>query len=238
LSERQVFDMAFVDLRLGVDNGLDLIPALLAVCPWLQIVVITAYVSVETAVEAMRRGAVDYLPKPFTPDQVELATARAAKVCGMERRIVSLQDDLQRLHPEERFESRHPEVRRVLELARQVAGSEAVVLLRGPNGTGKSVLAKALHQWSRRSERSFGVVSCPALSAELLESELFGHVKGAFTGALRDNPGSVAACEVGTLFLDEVGDISAASPTRRRAFCARIPGRVICASCGTWSSGR
>jgi NtrC-family two-component system response regulator AlgB len=98
-------------------------------------------------------------------------------------------------------------MQRAIELARQVAGSEAAVLLRGESGTGKTVLAKAIHEWSRRASKPLGVVSCPTLSPELLESELFGHVKGAFTGALRDNPGRVAACEGGTLFLDEIGDL-------------------------------
>jgi NtrC-family two-component system response regulator AlgB len=204
---RQVFDLAFVDLRLGTESGLDLILALLGISPWLKLVVITAYASIDTAVEAMRRGAADYLAKPFTPDQVRLVTERAAALRGMEQRIASLKEDLARLHPETTFSSQHPGMQRALALARQAAASEAVVLLRGSSGTGKTVIARAMHGWSRRADKPFATVSCPTLSAELLESELFGHVQGAFTGAMRDQPGRVAACEGGTLFLDEVGDL-------------------------------
>jgi len=206
-SDRHAFDLAFVDLRLGTENGLDLVSALQSIAPWTKIVVITAYASIDTAVEAMRRGATDYIPKPFTPQQVALVTDRVATVRAMEQRIAILKEDLGRLHPEVSFASQHPGMQQALAIARQAAPSEAVVLLRGPSGTGKTVLARAIHGWSRRAHKPFGTVSCPTLSPELLESELFGHVKGAFTGALRDNPGRVAVCEGGTLFLDEIGDL-------------------------------
>ncbi|MCU0592455.1 MAG: sigma-54 dependent transcriptional regulator [Desulfobacterales bacterium] len=198
---------AFVDLRLGTESGMNLISALRAACPWLKIVVITAYASVDTAVEAIRRGATDYIPKPFKPDQVALVTERIATLHAMEQRISRLQEDLERVHPEILFKSHHSGMQRAIELARQVAPSEAVLMLRGPSGTGKSVLAHAIHAWSQRASKPLGIISCPTLSPELLESELFGHVKGAFTGALRDNPGRVAACEGGTLFLDEIGEL-------------------------------
>lgn len=202
---RQPFDLAFVDLRLGTGTGLDLIPKLLGQSPWLQIVVITAYASYETAVEATKAGATDYLAKPFTPAQVRLAVERAAKVRALQRKIVSASSDEedQTVH----LESQSAVMRRAVEMAHQVADSEATILMRGESGTGKGVLARAIHRWSARAEAAFSVVSCPALSPQLLESELFGHVKGAFTGAIRDNPGRIALSAGGTLFLDEIGDL-------------------------------
>ncbi len=204
---RRVFDLAFVDLRLGTEDGLDLIPVLLAACPWIKIVVVTAYASIETAVEAMKRGAADYIPKPFTPEQVDIVTERTASVRSMERRIKALEEDINKLSPGISFESGHPGMQRALELARMAAPSEAAVMIKGPSGTGKTVLARAIHGWSKRADKPFGVISCPMLGPELLESELFGHARGAFTGAVSYNPGRIAACEGGTLFLDEIGDL-------------------------------
>jgi NtrC-family two-component system response regulator AlgB len=204
---RRSFDLAFVDLRLGTDDGLDLIPLLLTASPWLKVIVITAYASIDTAVEAMRRGATDYIPKPFTPAQIDLAVRKVFQVRSLEQKVAALQEDLVRQHPEIDFESKNPQMQKAVKLARQAAASEANLLLTGESGTGKTVLARAIHSWSSRADRPFNIVSCPSIPSELLESELFGHVKGAFTGAVRDNPGRIAASDGGTLLLDEVADL-------------------------------
>ena len=206
-ASRRFFDMALVDLRLGTESGLELIPPLLTNCPWLKIVVITAYASIDTAVEAMRQGAFDYLPKPFAPDQLMLLIRKIAEVRALEQRVAALQEALSEAAPEADLNSRSVAMQKTLALAQKVADSEATLLIRGESGTGKTLLARAIHAWGRRATRNFSVISCPSLSAELLESELFGHVKGAFTGALRDHMGRLAACEGGTLFLDEIGDL-------------------------------
>jgi NtrC-family two-component system response regulator AlgB len=205
LAERRPLDIAFVDLRLGTETGLDLIPRLLEQSPLLGIVVITAYATIETAVEAMRRGAADYLPKPFTPDQLRLALNRVVRLRGLEQRVAGLQSELNQNGID--LNAQNPAMKRAVDLARQVAPTEATVLIRGESGTGKGVIARAIHSWSDRSDKIFSTVSCPSLSPELLESELFGHVKGAFTNAIRDNPGRISASEGGTLFLDEIGDL-------------------------------
>jgi two-component system, NtrC family, response regulator AlgB len=207
-AKRRSFDVAFVDLRLGEEDGMDLISLLGSASSWTKVVVITAYASIETAVEAMRRGAADYIAKPFTPDQVRLLTRRLGRIRELETRIAALQEDVQRLGPETQLQSRNSGMQRVMEMAKKAAPSEATVLLRGESGTGKSVFARAIHRWSLRAAKPMTVVACPAVPAELLESELFGHAKGAFTGAVRDNPGRIAACEGGTLFLDEIGNMA------------------------------
>jgi NtrC-family two-component system response regulator AlgB len=202
------FDLAFVDLKLGNADGLELIPVLLSDSPWMKIVVITAHASIESAVEAMKRGATDYIAKPFTPDQVRLMAKRIAHIRELESEVAGLKDDIRRTRPEIHLQSNNPTMQRTLETAKTAASSEAIILLQGESGTGKSVLARAIHNWSARAAKPMVVVSCPALPNELLESELFGHVRGAFTGAVKDSPGRIATCEGGTLFLDEIGDLA------------------------------
>ncbi len=207
-ARRRSFDLAFVDLKLGDENGMKLIPVLLSDSPWIKIAVITAYATIKSAVEAMRRGATDYIAKPFTPDQVKLVTRRIGKIRELETEIAAIREDMQRIGPEDRLESKNAGMQRVIETTKKAALSEAIVLLCGESGTGKSVFARAVHHWSSRKAKPMALVACPALPADLLESELFGHIKGAFTGAVRDNPGRISACEGGTLFLDEIGDMA------------------------------
>ncbi len=207
LLEQRPFDLAFLDLRLGRESGLDLLPRLLESQPGLGVVVVTAYAAVATAVEAMRRGAFDYLPKPFTPDQLRIILDRFRLVQGLRRQVAGLEEQVRQAVPEVDLQTCEPIVQTALDLADRVAASEATVLLRGESGTGKGVLARVIHERSPRASRPFVTVNCPSLSAELLESDLFGHVRGAFTGAVRDSEGKVAAADKGTLFLDEIGDL-------------------------------
>ena len=203
-------DVAFVDLRLGDSSGLDLLEPMLARSPRLVFVMITAYAGVDTAVESMRRGAFDYLPKPFTPSQIRAVMERVARVRGLQNQVANLENRVQNEVPEAVLDGDDPGMNKILDMARKVAGFETSILLRGENGTGKGVLARTIHGWSRRGDGPFVTVNCPGLSAELLESDLFGHVRGAFTGAVRDTVGKVASAEGGTLFLDELGDLPTA----------------------------
>jgi NtrC-family two-component system response regulator AlgB len=205
--ERQRFDVALVDLRLGGDSGLDVLEEILRRSPRTSVVIITAHGTIDTAVEAMRRGAFDYLPKPFTPAQVRAVLERLDRLRNLQNRVDDLEHQLAGEIPEISMDSEDARVRAVLEQGRRVAATEAVVLIRGESGTGKGVLARAIHASSKRARAPFVTVSCPSLSAELLESELFGHARGAFTGAVNETEGKVAAAEGGTLFLDEIGDL-------------------------------
>ncbi|SHO53044.1 sigma-54-dependent transcriptional regulator [Desulfopila aestuarii] len=207
-AKRRPFDIAFIDLRLENENGMDLIPPLLAESPWLKVVAITANATIETAVEAMRRGAADYIEKPFTSAQVRLLTRTLGHIRDLENEITVLKEDRRRFAPESLLQSNNPKMQRIIETLHKAAASEAIILLRGESGTGKSVFARTIHNCSPRAKKPIMIVSCPAVPSELLESELFGHAKGAFTGAVRENPGRIAACEGGTLFLDEIGDMA------------------------------
>jgi NtrC-family two-component system response regulator AlgB len=206
----RAFDVAFLDLRLGDTNGLDLLPDLLAGRPGLAVVIVTAHATIDTAVEAIRRGAADYLPKPFTPAQIRHAVEQVADRQRLARRLADLEQQLKDAAPDVDLDSTAPAMRAALDMVPPVSVADATVLLRGENGTGKGVFARLLHAGSARRERPFVVVNCPTLSADLLASELFGHVRGAFTDAVRDQPGRVEAAAGGTLFLDEIGEVSPA----------------------------
>jgi NtrC-family two-component system response regulator AlgB len=205
--ERSRFEVAFVDLRLGGDSGLDLMETCQRLAPRMAAVIITAHGTIGNAVDAMRRGAFDYVPKPFTPAQVRAVLERVERLMNLQNRLDDLEEQIAREIPEVSLESDDPQVRLVLEQGRAVATTDAVVLIRGESGTGKGVFARAIHAWSRRARAPFVMISCPSLSAELLESALFGHARGSFTGAVADTEGKVAAAEGGTLFLDEIGDL-------------------------------
>jgi NtrC-family two-component system response regulator AlgB len=201
------FDLAFLDLRLGAEDGLAVLSDLLAESPHLEVVLVSAYGTIDTAVEAMRRGASDYLGKPFTPAQVRSLVERLGQKLRMQHRLDDLEARLADVRPDARVETGSKQMRAALDLVAKAAAHDAPILFLGESGTGKGVIARALHAASPRRDRPFVVVNCPTLSEELLASELFGHAKGAFTGAVRDQEGRVETAEGGTLFLDEIAEI-------------------------------
>jgi two-component system, NtrC family, response regulator AlgB len=205
LTKAEVFDLALVDLRLGGDSGIDLIGELADHSPWLRIAVITAHGSIETAVEAIRRSAVDYLTKPVSPTRLEGMIRQISTVRDLERDLETLREERDRAAPPPKLRAADPKMLEVYDTARRAAESNATILIRGESGTGKGVLARAIHGWSPRKGAPFATVAAPSLSRELLESELFGHVKGAFTGAVRSRAGRIATTRGGTFFLDEIG---------------------------------
>lgn len=202
---REVFDVCFLDLRLGDESGIDLLPQLRSAAPWMRVVVATAHSSIDAAVEAMRAGAEDFLVKPCSPEQLRFVAARQMEARRIQARLESLEGERSgAVQPV--LDSAAPAMAQVLDEARRVAETDAPVLLLGESGTGKGLMAQALHAWSHRSSGSLVTINCPSLSADLLESELFGHAKGAFTGASESTQGRVALADGGTLFLDEIGD--------------------------------
>jgi two-component system, NtrC family, response regulator AlgB len=203
----EIYDLIFLDLRIGDEDGLDVLREIRRSPSPPPIVVFTAYASIETAVGAMQAGASDYLAKPFTPEQIRHVIARIGKAAAMERRIETLEGVMAGTSPRAEFSSDDPRVAQVYDVLTRAARSPASLLILGESGTGKSLAARAVHDRSHLADGPFVTVSCPSLSRELLESELFGHMKGAFTGAVKDTWGKVAAARGGTLFLDEIGEL-------------------------------
>ena len=204
------FDAVLLDLNLGRENGLDVLTQIQKANPQIPIVMFTAQGSVKTAVEAMRRGAADYLEKPFQREQFLTVLARLQRLRQMGQRIERLEQeatDIKSHSVEPIFDFTTPVMREAMDVFLRAAKTPASILILGQSGTGKSVIARTIHQNSHLADQPFVTVSCPSLSKELLESELFGHVRGSFTGSIKDHWGKVKAAEGGTLFLDEIGDL-------------------------------
>ena len=205
VADAEPIELVFSDVRMAGMDGMTLLRELRRRRPDAVVVLMTAYATIPGAVEAMREGAFHYLVKPFGLDEAGLLVERALEVAGLRRDNRELRrviDDPPLL------DSRAEGMRRALDTARRAADSDVTVLLLGESGTGKNVLARAIHAWSARRVAPFVTVACTTLAEHLLESELFGHVKGAFTGAWKDKPGRLEAAAGGTIFLDEIGELA------------------------------
>jgi DNA-binding NtrC family response regulator len=202
------------DLRLGGDSGMDLLDAALALPEPPVAIMMTAYGSVDTAVEAMRRGAWHFVTKPLNLDEVEMLLKRALRNRTLETENQQLVQQVKKSHKLDRLIGKSTAIGRVSELVQQVAPTRATVLIEGESGTGKEVVAHTLHHLSGRPAAKMVIVHCAALSPQLLESELFGHEKGAFTGASQRRIGRFEQADGGTLFLDEIGEIDASTQVK------------------------
>jgi len=207
LVETQPVDVVLCDLRMPGMDGLELLPQLARKLPGVPVLLMSAYGSSDLAVEALRRGAYDYLAKPFQPSEVLLTLRKAREREKLRRANQILQRDVQRAVGERPIVAASASMIQVLELVERAAEFKATVLLQGESGTGKEVLARAVHAQSPRRDDAFVAVNCAAIPETLLESELFGHAKGAFTGADRARRGLFSEADGGTLFLDEIGEL-------------------------------
>jgi NtrC-family two-component system response regulator AlgB len=206
--EKDAVDIALVDLQLPGISGTEVLRKLRDKHRGVETVIITAYGSIETAVEAMKEGAFDYLTKPFSPEQVRHRLRQIQRLKHLEREVAGLQRRVGELPYGRQFLTQNPQVLHLLEVAREVARSDATILITGETGTGKTLLARLIHESSRRHEGPFATVDCTSFHESLLESELFGHKRGAFTGAVADKAGKIETAAGGTLFLDEIGELA------------------------------
>ena len=205
--EAEPFDLVFLDVRMPGLDGLTALARLRELRPDAHVVVMTAHGTMETAIQAMQRGAYDYLAKPFDLDEVVLLAERALEARRLTQEVARLRTGLQEVKEFSALIGRHPRMQDLYKAIGRVAGSDVTVLIRGESGTGKELVARAIHHYSRRSGRAFVAVSCAAIPATLLESEMFGHERGAFTDARERRLGRFELAQGGTLYLDEIGDM-------------------------------
>ncbi len=207
--EGENFDVVLTDLRMGTDRqaGMNLLSWLNQNSPLTPSIMMTAYGSVETAIEAMKRGATDYILKPFKNDEVRLLVQRAIESRNLRRENIALRKDQATRGKLENIIGKSRAIEEVREMIRRVAGLPSIIAIHGESGTGKELVARGIHQLSSRAEKPFVAVNCGAFPENLLESELFGHKKGSFTGAIEDKEGLFVVADGGTLFLDEIGEM-------------------------------
>src|SRR6187431_430975 len=208
------FDVVVSDLKMGGSDGLEVLRTTKTMHPTASVILMTAFGSVTTAVEAMKHGAFDYVQKPFELEEMEVKVEKALELKRLRNELDYLRNERQENYDFDRIVGGSESLGRVLGVVRKVAKSNSTVLIRGETGTGKELIAGAIHHNSLRSSRNFVKVNCAALQENLLESELFGHEKGAFTGADRQRIGRFEQADGGTLFLDEIGDMSASTQAK------------------------
>jgi DNA-binding NtrC family response regulator len=211
--QRQEFDIALLDIKMPLMDGIELQARLKEAEPDLTVIIMTGYASVETAVQALKRGAYDYITKPVDPDELSHLVGKALEHQRARREVARLREDLQEIAPGTELIGRSAGMKKVTELVEMVASTEATVLITGESGTGKEVVARAIHAASPRRYMPMVTIHCGALTETLLESELFGHEKGAFTGAQYRKKGKFEVADGGTVFLDEISDIGLKTQT-------------------------
>lgn len=210
LLEQSARDIVITDLKMPGMDGLSLLREVKKISPSTEVVVMTAFGSVDTAVEAMRYGACDYITKPFQPEELVIVVNRTLDRLGLRKRVKDLESIIGETFKAEGIVAASPNMRKILQLVADISHSDGTTLITGESGTGKELIARAVHANGRRRERPFITINCAALPDTLQESELFGYVRGAFTGAERNKPGLIEEADTGTLFLDE---IALASPS-------------------------
>ena len=208
--KNQVFDLSIIDLQLSHLSGISLMKDLHLIQPDMPVIILTGYGSIESAVEAMRKGAFNYLTKPFDPQDLLLQVERALENRRLTSEVKRLEGLLEERYGFDHIVARSEKMKKVLEIVSQIAKTDSTVYIHGESGTGKELIAKAIHLGSDRKSKPFVAINCAALPEPLLESKLFGHEKGAFTGAVRSAKGLFAQAHGGTIFLDEIGDMSLA----------------------------